>query len=261
MLQSVLLAGDTTARALIRLIPAEFDPFNPFGGAEWLPIDDATVRLVIAGDTIAMTPRLDAPANPCMTGPLEDTAPAGALLPGCYVGRVPGGLVSGAVYDLIIDLPGRGRVEGRTTIPDTPVITVPVAGTRIETAANLQSPTFVVAWTGSTPGRNAELGVDSQDEHCRADIGGASGFSFGWLPVTGGTSADVRVYLQCTAPTASDVPGDIVLTAFDSVFTRYQQAIGDHHHMADAIAGFTGPAIGVFGSGASARQPVRFVPN
>jgi hypothetical protein len=79
--------------------------------------------------------------------------------------------------------------------------------------------------------------------------------------VSGQTSAEVGVQLQCTAPIETDVPGDIVLTAFDSTYSRYTRAIRDHHRMADAVAGFSGPAIGVFGSGASARQPVRFVPN
>lgn len=259
MLQSVLLAGDTTARALLRLIPADFNPFNTFATSEWIPIEDATVRLVIAGDTIPMTPRLDAPANPCLTGPVYDTAPSGALLPGCYVANVPGGLVGGAVYDLIIDLPGRGRVEGRTTIPDVPVITVPEAGARIETAMPPQ--TYAVEWTGAMPGRNAELRADSHDERCTALVAGDGGFfsfGFGWLPVTG-QAADVRFTLQCTEFSESEVPGDIVLTTFDSVYTRFVRTTSDHHQMSDASAGFTGPAIGVFGSAASARQTVQFV--
>ena len=259
MLQSVLLAGDTTARALLRLIPADFDPFNPFGVPEWIPIEDATVRLVTAGDTIPMTPRLDAPANPCLTGPVYDTAPAGALLPGCYVGSVPGGLVSGAAYDLIVDLPGRGRVQGRTTIPDALVIIAPEAGARIETAMPLQ--TYAVEWTGAMPGRNAELRVDSHDERCTALIAGDGGFfsfGFGWLPVTG-QAADVRFSLHCTELSQSEVPGDIVLTTYDSVYSRFMRRTSDHHHPSDASAGFTGPAIGVFGSAASARQGVQFV--
>jgi hypothetical protein len=259
MLQSVLLAGDTTARALLRLIPADVDPFNPFGMPEWIPIEDATVRLVIDGDTIPMTTRLDAPANPCLIGPVYDTAPAGALLPGCYVGSVPGGLVSGAAYDLIIDLPGRGRLEGRTTIPDALVIVVPETGARIETAIPLR--TYAVEWTGAMPGRNAELRVDSHDERCSVHIAGDGGFftfGFDWLPVTG-QAADVRFSLQCTEFSQSAVPGDIVLTTFDSVYTRFRRMTSEHHHMSDARAGFTGPAIGVFGSAASARQGVQFV--
>lgn len=259
-LQSVLLAGDTTARALLRLIPANFDPFSPFAVPEWIPIEDATVRLVIAGDTIPMTPRLDASANPCLTGPVYDTAPAGALLPGCYIGRVPGGLMSGAAYDLIIDLPGRGRVQGRTTIPAAPVITMPEAGAQIPATTPFRSaPAFTVAWTGSPAHLNAELAMASRSQHCTAHIEESGFVGVDWLAVTGRTSTELSALLQCTEFSPSTVPGDIVLTTFDSVYTRFRRMTSEHHHPADARAGFTGPAIGVFGSAAAARQPVQFV--
>ena len=260
MLQSVLLAGDTTARALLRLIPADFDPFDPFAMPEWIPIEDATVRLVIAGDTIPMTPRLDASANPCLTGPVYDTAPAGALLPGCYIGSVPGGLMSGASYDLIIDLPGHGRVEGRTTIPDAPVITAPEAGSQIPATTPFRpAPAFTVAWTGAPAHLNADLRLASRSERCTAHIEEAGFIGVDWLAVTGRTSVELGALLQCTEFSQSEVPGDIVLTTFDSVYTRFIRTTREHHHPSEASAGFTGPAIGVFGSAAAARQPVQFV--
>jgi hypothetical protein len=264
MVQSVLLAGDSTARALLRLVPATSGPFDPFTVPEWIPIADATVRLVIDGDTIPMTARLDASANPCLTGPVHENSPAGDLLPGCYIGTVPDGIESGGTYDLIVDLPARGRVHGRTLVPGAPVILAPAAGTRIEVAATVPgtAPTFTVEWVESSASRDAELGVASRDEECTAHIMDGSGFpGFGFLPVSGQTSAELSVLLQCTGPIQSDVPGDIVLTTFDSVYSRYARAVRENHRMIDAVAGFTGPAIGVFGSAASARQPVTFVPN
>jgi hypothetical protein len=45
-----------------------------------------------------------------------------------------------------------------------------------------------------------------------------------------------------------------VLTTFDSVYSRFIRMTREHHHPSDASAGFTGPAIGVFGSAAAARQ-------
>lgn len=263
MLQSVLLAGDSTARALIRLIPATSDPFNPFAQPEWIPIEGATVRLVSGADTTAMTPRPDAPVNSCMPGSLDPHSPAGALLPGCYIGSVPGGIVSGEAYELIIDLPARGRLHGSTIVPAVPVITAPEAGTRLATATTLPgtSPTFLVAWLGSPAARRAELAAESQDEQCTAHVPGTMWFDFGWIPVTGLTSAEVSVQLQCSVTRQTDVPGEMVLTTFDSVYTHYTRVTLDPHRMADATAGFTGPAIGIFASGAAARQPVTFVPN
>jgi hypothetical protein len=264
MVQSVLLAGDTAARALIRLIPAMSDPFNPFAQPEWIPIAGATVRLVTGADTIAMTPRLSAPANPCLTGPLHENSPAADLLAGCYVGSVPGRIVSGGSYELIIDMPGRGRVQGRTVVPAALAIAAPEAGAQIAAATTFPGPGpgFTVTWAEAPPHRHVELDVAARAEQCTAHIAEGGGFfGVGGRVVSGQTSAEVGVQLQCTAPIETDVPGDIVLTAFDSTYSRYTRAIRDHHRMADAVAGFSGPAIGVFGSGASARQPVRFVPN
>lgn len=264
LVQSVLLAGDSTARVLIRFIPAEYDPFNPFAQPEWLPIADAAVRLVAGEDTIALLARTDTDVNPCVAGGIYPQTPAGDLLPGCYYAGVPGGIASGATYELIIDLPGRGMVRGRTSVPTPAQILAPAADASITawTPVSGSPPRAAVSWAGGDVGQHAELSAVSLDSDCVTYIS-AAGIRFGSTSIDMSASGtrEITVHLQCNGEYGPDVPGELRLTVFDTAYSRYIHAVRENHRMVDASAGITGPAIGAFGSAASVRQPVRFVPN
>ncbi|HEX2167679.1 MAG TPA: hypothetical protein VHG09_10650 [Longimicrobiales bacterium] len=254
---SVLSAGDSIARVLLTIIPGTYDPLNPSAELNWIPIGDAHVRLVAGADTITLSSQRGAASNACLTDPAYETSPARWLLPGCYVGMVPGGIRPGASYGLVADLPGRGRIEGRTTVPAEPVILQPAAGAAIDTwtSGGPQSEPTKVQWSGVAEDRMLELRVRSGDEECRVSL--TPGFVH-WVPITNSNSAEIIVQMGCPSE-RTEAAGDIILTAFDSTYSRYLPVIGDHHQQSEAAAGFTGPAIGVFGSAATVRHPVRFV--
>jgi hypothetical protein len=256
---SVLTAGDSIARVLLMIVPAASDPFNPFGEPNWVPIADADVRLVAGADTIRLTARPDAAANACLAGPVHEASPAGALLRGCYVGAVPGGIQSGATYVLIADLPGHGRLEGRTTVPTALDMLQPSAGAEIETSTHGTPLTpALVQWTGASG--TVELRVSSRDDACTVYLVSAPGFLQLWLTVTDATSAEISVHLGCTTG-AVETSGDIILTAFDDTYAGYVSRLGENRDRSEASAGFTGPAIGVFGSAATVKRAVQFVRN
>lgn len=259
--RSVLLAGDSTARVLLSTVPATADPFNPFGEPNWIPIGDATVRLVAGADTIPLVTQAGAAANPCVAGTVHETSPAGALLPGCYVGTVPGGIQPGATYRMIADLPGHGRIEGETTVPAAPYVVQPAADADFVVWLNEEDrpPPVTVEWSPGGTGAMVALSVRSLDEHCNAFITEGPIGAVLELGISDTTSADLLVRMYCSSMPAERTPGYLTLTAYDSTFTRYQRATRENHGITDASAGFTGPAIGVFGSAALLRHPVRFV--
>lgn len=260
-MRSVLLAGDSTARVLISIVPAMSDPFNPFGQPNWIPIRDASVRLVAGPDTIPLISQAGAATNPCMEGPVHENSPAGDLLPGCYVGAVSGGIQPGLSYGLIADLPGHGRIVGQTTVPQSTYVLEPAAGAEFRVWGDdpAPPPPVTVEWSAVGPGILMQLDVRSLDEQCNVHI--TTG-AIGLMPEIGvrnATSADLLVRLHCAGASQDSAPGYLTLTAFDSAYARYQEATRKNHRILDASAGFTGPAIGVFGSAAMARHPVQFI--
>lgn len=259
---SVLLAGDSTARVLLSIVPAMGDRFNPFAEPFWIPIGDARVRLIAGSDTIPLVTQAGAATNPCIAGPVHETSPAGALLPGCYVGAVRGGIQSGATYRLIADVPGHGRIEGETTVPAAPSIRQPAAGADFAaSAADAAPPPRVTVEWSSVEAGIVELNVSSLDERCTIFITtGVFGYTIQPV-IRDGTSAEIMVRMHCSAAVEDGVPGYISLTAFDSTYARYRYATGRNHPLSEASAGFTGPAIGHFGSAAPLRHPVQFVPH
>jgi hypothetical protein len=255
---SILSAGDSIARVLLTIVPASSDLFNPLEAPNWIPIADAHVRIVAGVDTITLMAQPGAAANACLAGSVHETSPAGALLPGCYVGAVPGGIQSGVTYGLLADLPGRGRIEGSTTVPAAAVILEPAAGAAIDTwtSGESWSDPASVQWSGVAEGSLLDLRVRSAEEECFVSL-------TPWYvqpPITNSRSAEIVVQMACPSG-YTDVPGDIILTAFDSTYSRYRAAVSDNHPRSEASAGFTGPAIGVFGSAATVRHPVEFVAN
>ena len=250
---AVLVAGDTTAAVLLSLIPATADLFGP---PEWIPVADAQVRLTRGSDTLVLTVDADTTVNPCFAGPLHNQSPARELRPGCYTARVPGGVVSGAEFGLLIDLPGHGRVEGRTIVPTAPTILEPQAGT-ILPQGQAGEPTFHVEWTPLEDARAAELRLGAREDACTVYISAGSFVHVESRILLDVRSVDIGAAVQCTEPT-DPVPADIVVTAFDAAYSRYLEVFARNRPMSDAALGISGPAIGVFGSAASARQPVSF---
>ena len=125
-LNAVLPAGADTVAVLIE----EAETVD--GSLPTTPVSGAQVRL--SGPGAEATLR-EAPAGfaACVrqfdsaTG-MPFTLPAG---PGCYAGVVPGGVRAGGTYSLAADLPGRGQVTARTTVPLPPEPVYPGAGERI----------------------------------------------------------------------------------------------------------------------------------
>ena len=263
LVRSVLLAGDSTARVLLSIVPAMGDPFNPFGEPNWIPIGDADVRLIAGEDTIRLASQAGAPTNPCLAGPVQQGSPAAALLAGCYTGAVSGGIQSGTTYRLMADLPGHGRIEGQTLVPMPLAVLQPVSGGDVVvwTRDPAPPPPFTVEWSVEGAAATVELDVRSLDERCQAFITTGTVGQVREVRVSEASSADLLVRMYCESAMEHDIPGYVMLTAFDSAFARYQDATRENHGMAEASAGFTGPAIGVFGSAALVRHPVRLVGN
>lgn len=258
--RSVLLAGDSTARVLLSIVPAWSDPFNPFGEPNWIPIRDADVRLIAGADTIHLASQAGAPANPCLAGAVQDGSPAAVLLPGCYVGAVSGGIRPGTTYRLIADLPGHGRVEGQTLVPAPVSVVQPAAGADVVVWMNDPGPPpLTVEWSAESAAAAVELNVRALDERCSAFITTGTFGEVREVALSGASSAELLIRMYCVSGMEQDIPGYLMLTAFDSAFARYQNATRSNHGMAEASAGFTGPAIGVFGSAALVRHPVRLV--
>lgn len=251
---SVLMAGDTTARVLLSLVPATADPFDPFALPQWIPVTNAHVRLTRGADTLVLTVDSDTTVNACFGGPMYNQTPARELREGCYTAPVPDGIAGGAEFGLLIDLPGRGRVVGNTIIPVPPAILQPQSGATLPQAQGGE-PTFPVEWSGVEDARAAELTLAARDSGCVVHLTAGVFVRVASRVLLDVSSVDIGAVVQCTEP-VEPVAADIVLTAYDAAYSRHLQRFGDNVPMSEAALGFTGPAIGVFGSGATARQPV-----
>lgn len=263
IVESILLAGDTTARVLIRTIPGDYNPFSPFG-ADLIPVTNATVRVVVDGDTVPLLADPAATTNECVIGGASPQTPAGELLGGCYVGLLPAPVASGAEYELIIDIPSVGHVTGRTVVPEPPLIATPAVDAEVVATIDFtRDLPFTVEWAGPTQRMNVEVNAVSLDSRCNAmavsDV--VSSFGIGLPPVTDGSNhTEPTVNVTCDGTVPAEIAGELIVTVYDTAYSRYFRAFSDNHRPVDAIAGMDGPVIGAFGSAASARRPVRFIP-
>ncbi|HEU0078099.1 MAG TPA: DUF4249 family protein, partial [Longimicrobiaceae bacterium] len=124
-LNALLRAGVDTVAVLIERTGAEQ------GSLRTVPVSGARVRLSGPGGEVVLR---EAPAGfaPCVREfDYTDQQPVPRPIgPGCYAGVVPGGVRAGATYSLAADLPGRGPVSARATVPHPPEPVTPTEGAR-----------------------------------------------------------------------------------------------------------------------------------
>jgi hypothetical protein len=252
--QAVLVAGEQEARVLLTLAPARTDPYRPI----FLdPVPGAAVRVVVGEDTATLRASGGAATNPCFGNePTSPGTPAGHLAAGCYHGLLRHPIAEGREYELLLTLPGVGEVHGSTVIPFAPRFIRPEAGGTLSAAPATVTP---VAWSGAGELRT-ELALRPQNRACTIYIDqGLAGEPGYWsVAVTGKSETAVRVWPQCPGAPAGAVPAALVLSVFDTAYTRFAaRAFGAvNPELGEARAGITGPAIGYFAGAASALQPV-----
>jgi hypothetical protein len=265
---SVLIAGDSQAVVMLTRIPAvsRGQPLRP------LPVSGATVRITGAGRTVSLgaTGRW----QDCIEEFAGASAEAETLKDACYVGIVPGGIVGGEVYELRVDRTSSADIiTGRTEMPRPVEIRSPAAGATLEFRTDATSPPSVPAlaltWSDPPAGHALHLRLKINHPTCfnsglvevdgrGQDIHVSTGTS---LDLTGRDSVSVRGwYLSCAPlPSATQFDGALHFALYDASYTRHSLIYGPSSlPLEDVSIGLNG-AIGVFGSVAVARLPVRVI--
>ena len=273
LVHSVLHAGtDTIAVLLQRIRPGA-------GSAVPLirPISAADVRITGGSGEVHLR---EAPVGFRRCGPLDAAgADPNRAEPGCYAAVIVGGVEPGGRYELAIALPGGGTVRGTAVVPEAPALLAPARDARV-----------VLGRTGA--GGYDHIG-DVPVRWSARD--GTGGVQLGVLPGTAFKDGEVMRGGPCDAPSASSrswfideprvdsislrifIPGcsiepgqplvhdsiyaDLLLTAFDTAYTRYQKLGGSNETVRreQASAGISG-ALGVFAGAATARRGITLVP-
>ncbi|HET9984662.1 MAG TPA: hypothetical protein VFQ38_13790 [Longimicrobiales bacterium] len=251
---AVLLAGADSATVLLTRVRGSGDG----SGIRREAVAGASVRLSGGGVVAELTAGA---AGAACGGGFPGSPPDSSLSAGCYAARIAGGVRAGEPYELRIDLPDGESVLGRTVVPPVPPLLSPGPGVTIRVPRyGSSSPEDPVAldWLAA-PGSRVEAAVNPAPG-CEAWIS-AEGSSYGTYSVvlTAAPPADLRVNgLFCRGPVPpGEYPAELVLTVFDSTYTRYaRETLGVDQLPAErAAAGITG-AVGVFASAAQARIPV-----
>lgn len=126
---ALLVAGTDSARVLV----TRNDPRVAHGLGEE-GVGSAVVRLIHGGDTLTLD---ELPAHPDVPGPSGE-----------YAALVPGGIVPGERYELVVEW-SSGSAHGATRVLELPQIVSPTAGTRIEWQESTTVPVEVSAPTAS----------------------------------------------------------------------------------------------------------------
>lgn len=265
VVHSVLEAGADSVRVMMSWSPRSARMYGPTRDR---PLSGATVMIISEGDTLHLSEQDDA-GNSCRRGGGNTPAPTAERGEGCYVAVLPGGVRSGATYDLLIEPPGgRETVRGRTTVPSAPVLLEPAAdavidiGTEPRQAERLDPVLFL--WSGADPKRRLELAIRTDGAECVVSMRGGNRWAndyFG-MDLTGfGSIVLTERWMYCRgSELAESYPAGVILTTFDEAYTLYRE------HNAGAAttpsefasAGLTG-ALGVFGAAASTTVPVTLV--
>jgi hypothetical protein len=284
-LNALLRAGVDTVAVLIEQTGTED------GSLRTSPVSGARVRLSGPGGEVVLR---EAPAGfaACVrefdhTGQVAVPRPIG---PGCYAGLAPGGVRAGGTYSLAADLPGRGPVAARTTVPHPPEPVTPTEGARIATRTLSPGPgnppatsdALTLRWRTRRAGEqvipSAAQGAVFRDG--RAVAGAQCGVNLmgvGEVVVderSGNAFADslvVRAQVgacgewtgsgpvpQFRPFRADSVEVYLHLTALDSVYTQARERGGSAVREGSASVGVTG-AYGVFAGLASSRRRIVFV--
>lgn len=216
---SLLVAGADSASVLVVRYPPAPAPSEP----DWEEVTDATIRLVAGADTLDLA--LGAPG---CTRTFNGTPMAR-----CYRAGVPGGIVAGRTYGLLVDIPGFGRITGTTRIPTPPVIVSPSEGTRIEaTFTNNQWPTMPIRLDVAADARRVEVALLEQDpqRECQVHFLSARGI----LILDADEAAQLSpsrftaiCYTQSGPQPLGELPVVLRAVSYDAEYARYAEIAFD----------------------------------
>lgn len=246
---AVLTAGDT---GVVVLITRTQRPIRVEDHGRYTmvsipePVEGARVWLLQGGDSIqAIAGTEDTPM--CRAEAHVGTEPYD-YLPGCYWGRVPGGVRTEQSHELRIELPGGGRVTGQTTVPAPPVILEPAPGDSIREWEPL-----LLRWE---PLRDPLVHVHPAHDECRVSLRDVVGDKYGIGPTTSRTDS-LGFSLQMTCPDSVEVPSStpvhLIVTRYSGEYAEYLAFQG--HEMGSINEEMAGPGLtGAIGAFAGAAQ-------
>jgi uncharacterized protein DUF4249 len=226
------------------------------------PVSNASVRLVHLADTFALLP-----GRPCI---LYELLPA-SLNAGCYSATLPQGVRAGAMYELLVDIPGETVVHGRSRVPTVPALLTPAPGSELPFSVPigpgypidlryLRNP-FLVHWSAPEPHRWAEIRLPSDQPGCATALHSPATQYGELVEVTGVDTATMALSVSCGGAAPARQNGRLILTTYDSAYSRF--AILNFQRksvrLTDASIGVSG-ALGVFGAAATVSIPVVLVP-
>jgi hypothetical protein len=259
VVHSVLVAGaDTVMVVLTRTLGStgQYGPESPE------PLSGATVRLSSGADTLQFMEQ-DNEARRCLP---HHVPPEHWKRVGCYLGAIPGGVRAGATYELRIEPPGHGTIQGRATVPAPPTLREPAAQASITVATDpirsARLDPVPVRWDAVEPGHRLELVLRTRDDKCwvSSEISQRYDSNFDLdFDLSSLDSASIRHQrISCGDQEPADsYLADLSLTLFDTAYARYLKHNGVHRvtPRGTGAAGITG-ALGVFAGAATTKVPV-----
>ena len=225
---SVLTAGSDSASVVVARFIPDPGPLHP----GWEGVGGATVRLVAGTDTITLIEQ-PSESRTCASG-FGGQQPA--LASGCYRAMIPGGIVAGASYGLIADVPAFGRIIGGTTIPFPPSIIAPEEGAVLSAdRPNNEWPTvrLSIEMTPGTGRLEARLMPRDPNRTCEAYfLAGAAGIQ-GLLVLDPAEAQgiDIRYTARCYTTSGpvpiGELPAVIRAVAYDTAYARFAEVALD----------------------------------
>ena len=221
---SVLRAGSDSASVLVARFIPDPSPLHP----GWEGVGGATVRLVAGADTIALVEQ-PSESRACASG---IGGPLPTIASGCYRALIPGGIVAGASYELLADVPDFGRITGRTTIPFAPSVITPEEGAVLPAdRVNDQWPTvrLRIATPPGTGRLEAQLLPRDPNRTCEAYFLAGTAGILGLLVLDPeeAESIDVRFGARCYTTSGTvpigELPAVIRAVAYDSAYARFAE--------------------------------------
>lgn len=245
---SLLVAGTDTARVLV----TRNDPRAPRGVGEE-GVGGAVVRLVHGRDTLLLD---EMPPHPDLSGPSGD-----------YAALVPGGILPGEPYELIVEW-SSGSARGASRVLELPRITAPAAGTRIEWDGPMTVPVEVSAPT-------AAGGMLALEAAVLYSVGAATENPTCWLrteedpdvpPLSVAELLEVEIPKpSCWSPDSMErVDWDsmdvrLLLVTYDTTYMRYVELFeASGTYLPSTSVGIEG-AMGFFASGAMTSALLRLI--
>lgn len=279
LVHSLLLAGsDTVSVYLTRTRPG-----TATSAPTIQPISAADVR--ITGPAVSMRLEETSPGSPqCFL----EFAPPSPTQPGCYGATLPGGVQSGSGYELRIQLPGGGSVEGMAVIPQPMTLLAPQPEAQVlirppdASRPELLGFAFVLTrW--SRPGDTGRVQFDAQslavfqnevrvpNASCRLDVSAFSNREVESVDARATDSAHVVIrVINCVenilSPTPRQLDPDSVqarfrVTAFDTAYTRYAEALSKNSVARSQLSAGVRGALGVFAGAAVTERRIMLVLN